>query len=223
MPLNSQSWQISDVHKLYHEDPTFNILKNVTPHTTDKFSPPTPCAPTGRYTSQTTKDKMARTPPRRSRSTTRHLHNALKILQVKILQKLNTIQHFIICKTAPISTVSMATYSQQQALAVRTQIRQLMDLLNEVPTEFPNHEDFKHYHGIFEYCRSMVYREEIRLDKIIDDLQDYVTKTNEHGIPRPPIHPNPHIIPYGFPQIMAEIYDSSSSDDGDDVTFFNTA
>jgi hypothetical protein len=69
----------------------------------------------------------------------------------------------------------------------------------------------------------MVYREEIRLDKIIDDLQDYVTYTNEHGIPRPPIHPNPHIIPYGLSQIIADISDSSSSDDDDDVTFFNTA
>ncbi len=88
---------------------------------------------------------MARTPPRRSRSTPRHQH------------KLNTFQHFIICNTAPISTVSMATYRQQQTLAVRTQIHQLMALLDEAPTEFANNDDFKHYHGIFEFCRSMVY------------------------------------------------------------------
>jgi hypothetical protein len=156
-------------------------------------------------------------------STPRHQHNALKLLQVQILQKLNTVQHFISCNTAPISTVSMATYRQQQVLAVRTQIHQLLALLDEAPTEFPNNDDFKHYRGIFEFCRSMVYRETIRLDKIIDDLQDYVTYTNEHGIPRPPIHPNPHIIPYGLSQIIADISDSSSSDDDDDVTFFNTA
>ncbi len=71
----------------------------------------------------------------------------------------------------------MATNRQQQALAARTQIHQLMalSLLDEVPTEFPKNDEFKHYHGIFEFCRSMVYREEIRLDKIIDDLQEYVT------------------------------------------------
>jgi hypothetical protein len=62
-------------------------------------------------------------------------------------------------------------------------------------TTFPDEENFRHYRGIFEYLRSMVYREEIRLDKIIDDLQDYVTYTLEHGIPRPPVHPNPHLIP----------------------------
>ncbi len=61
----------------------------------------------------------------------------------------------------------MVTYRQQQALAVRAQIHQLMALLDEVSTEFPQNDDFKHYHGIFEFCRSMVYREEIRLDKII--------------------------------------------------------
>jgi len=114
----------------------------------------------------------------------------------------------------------MATYRQQQALLVRTQIHQLMALLDEAPTEFPNHDDFKHYHGIFEFYRSMVYREEIRLDKIIDDLQDYVTYTIEHGIPRPPIHPNPHMIPYSLNDFMAEISDSSSSNDENDV---NTA
>jgi hypothetical protein len=191
------------VKRLLTRDPTVNILKTVTPNTTDKLSPPTHVTTFGRYTSHNTKSKMARTPPRRSRTTPRHQHNALKLLQVKIPRKLNTVQHFIICNTAPVSTVSMATYRQQQALAVRTQVHQLMALLDEAPTEFPNNDDFKHYHGIFEFCRSMVYREEIRLDKIIEDLQDYVTYTNECGIPRPPIYPNPHIIPYGLSQIIA--------------------
>ncbi len=68
-----------------------------------------------------------------------------------------------------------------------------------------------------------LYREEIRLDKIIDDLQDYVNYTHEHGIPRPPVHPNPHLIPYSLSDFMAEISDGSSSDDDDDVTFSNTA
>ena len=62
----------------------------------------------------------------------------------------------------------------------------------------------------------MVYREEIRLDKIIDDLQEYVQYTQEHGVPRPPINPNPHTIPYGLRNIMTDISDSSSDDtDGD--------
>jgi hypothetical protein len=210
----------SAVKRFLTRDPTVNSLKTVTPHTTDKLSPPTYIHTYGRCTSHNTKANMARTPPRRSRSTPRHQHNALKILQVKILRKLNTVQHFIICNNASTSTVSMATYRQQQALLVRTQIHQLMALLDETPTEFPNHDDFKQYHGIFEFYRSMVYREEIRLDKIIDDLQDYVTYTTEHGIPRPPIHPNPHMIPYSLNDFMAEISDSSSSDDDDDV---NTA
>jgi hypothetical protein len=206
----------SAVKRLLTRDSTVNSLKPVTPHTTDNLSPPT----YGRCVPHKTKTNMTRTPPRRSRSTPRHQHNALKFLQAKILRKLNTVQHFIICNNAPISTVSMATYRQQQALLVRTQIHQLMALLDEAPTTFPNHDDFQHYHGIFEFYRSMVYREEIRLDKIIDDLQDYVTYTIEHGIPRPPIHPNPHMIPYSLNDFMAEISDSSSSDD---ENYVNTA
>ncbi len=117
----------------------------------------------------------------------------------------------------------MATYRRQTALTLRTQIRQAFELLDQVPTTFPQEENFKHYRGIFDYLRSMVYREEIRLDKIIDDLQDYVNYTLEHGIPRPPVHPNPHMTPYSLNDFMAEISGSSSSDDDDDVTFSKTA
>jgi hypothetical protein len=63
----------------------------------------------------------------------------------------------------------MATYRRQTALTIRTQIRQVFDLLDQAPTTFPDDENFRHYRGIFEYFRSMVYLEEIRLDKIIDD------------------------------------------------------
>ncbi len=65
----------------------------------------------------------------------------------------------------------------------------------------------------------MVYREEIRLDKIIDDLQEYVQYTQDHGVPRPPIQPNPHLIPYGLSDMMAEISDSSTDDDTDDTPY----
>ena len=70
---------------------------------------------------------------------------------------------------------------------------------------------------MFTYFRGMVYREEIRLDKIIDDLQEYVQYTQDHGVPRPPIQPNPHLIPYGLRDMMAEISDSSTDDDTDDA------
>ncbi len=105
--------QISDVKRLLTRDPTVNTLKTVTPDTTAKLPKPNHINTTGRSTSHNTKTKMARTSPRRSRSIPRHQHNDLKFLQVKILRKLNTVQHFIICNNAPISTVSMATYRQQ--------------------------------------------------------------------------------------------------------------
>ncbi len=92
-----------------------------------------------------------------------------------------------------------------------------MDLLNQEPQQLPDDTRFRHYYATFIFYRGMVYREEIRLDKIIDDLQEYVQYTHEHGVPRPPIHPNPHTIPYGLRNILADI-SGSSSDDEDEYT-----
>ena len=216
--LHNRLGRISDVNRLHTNNPTVNLLDTTTFRPIASVFPPPLRHSTSFSNLHNIKNKMARTPTRRSRNQ----HNTLKRLQVQILQKINTIQHFIICNTAPVTTVSMATYRRQTALTIRTQIRQVFDLLDQTPTTFPDEENFRHYRGIFEYLRSMVYREEIRLDKIIDDLQDYVTYTLEHGIPRPPVHPNPHMIPYSLNDFMAEISDSSSSDDDDD-TLANTA
>jgi len=163
---------------------------------------------------------MARSPAPHVRITTRRQHDRqekrLKELQIKILQKLHHIQHFNLCNTAGVTTVSMALYRRNTALTVREHINSAMDLLNQEPQQLPDETRFGHYHATFTFYRGMVYREEIRLDKIIEDLQEYVQYTQEHGVPRPPINPNPHTIPYGLRNIMADISDSSSDDtDGD--------
>ncbi len=144
----------------------------------------------------------------------------LKELQIKILQRLHHIQHFNICNNAAVTTVSMALYRRNTALTVREQINSAMDLLNQEPQQLPDENRFRHYHATFTFYRGMVYREEIRLDKIIDDLQEYVQYSQEHGVPRPPIHPNPHRFPSGLRNILVDISDSSS-DDGEGYTMTN--
>jgi hypothetical protein len=141
----------------------------------------------------------------------------MKELQIRILQKLHHIQHFNICNNTPVTTVSMALYRRNMALNVRDHINTATALLDQEPLELPDASRFRHYHAMFIYFRGMVYREEIRLDKIIDDLQEFVQYTQDHGVPRPPIQPNPHLIPYGLRDIMAETSDSSTDDDDEDT------
>jgi hypothetical protein len=142
----------------------------------------------------------------------------LKELQIRILQKIHHIQHFNICNNAPVTTVSMALYRRHMALNVRDHINTATALLDQEPLELPDAFRFRHYHAMFTYFRGMVYREEIRLDKIIDDLQEYVQYTQDHGVPRPPIQPNPHLISYGLSDMMAEAISDSSTDDDDEDT-----
>jgi hypothetical protein len=108
---------------------TVNLLDTDNSKTTDQVFSPHQGNSTSFPISHNIKNKMACTPNRHSRSIPRPQHHTLKLLQVQILQKLNTIQHFIICNTAPVTTVSMATYRQQTALTMRTQIRQIFGSL----------------------------------------------------------------------------------------------
>jgi hypothetical protein len=132
------------VNGLHIKDPTVNRLDNVNSKPTDQVSHPHLGNNISLPNSHNIKNKMARTPTRRSRSIPRPQHNTIKRLQVQILQKLNTIQHIIICNTAPVTTVSMATYRRQTALTIRTQKRQVFGLLDEAPTTFPDEENFRH-------------------------------------------------------------------------------
>ena len=166
---------------------------------------------------------MARSPNQHVRRTTRRHYDRqeqnLKELQIRILQKLHHIQHFNICNNAPVTTVSMALYRRNMALDIQDHITTATALLDQEPRELPDAFRFRHYHAMFTYFRGMLYREEIRLDKIIDDLQEYVQYTQDHGVPRPPIQPNPHLIPYGLRDMMAEISDRSTDDDTDDTPY----
>ncbi len=129
-------------------------------------------------TNHNTNHKMARSPAQHVRRPTRFQYDRqeqrLKNFQIKILRKLHHIQHFNICNNAAVTTVSMALYRRNTALRVREHINFAMDLLNRESQELPDEIQFRHYHTTFTFYRGMVYREEIRLDKIIDDLQEYV-------------------------------------------------
>ena len=59
----------------------------------------------------------------------------------------------------------------------------------------------------------MLYREEIRIDKMLDDIREYLTYTNAYGIPPPPFS-----VPYSLQEHLADVTDSSS-DDEDDQSF----
>jgi hypothetical protein len=210
---------IYDVKRVSNPKLTVEKLQTETAHKASHRPTPQSVSQTPNNNSNST---MARRPAQHTRTRLQNdrQEKRLKELQMKILQKLHHIQHFNICNTAAVPTVSMALYRRNTALTVREHINSAMDLLNQEPQQLPEEIRFRHYPAIFTLYRGMVYREEIRLDKIIDDLQEYVQYTQEHGVPRPPINPNPNTIPYGLRNILADISDTSS-DDEDDYTTTN--
>ncbi len=55
----------------------------------------------------------------------------------------------------------------------------------------------------------MLYREEWRLDKILDIIEEYMICINTHGIPPPPTES------CSLNEFVADVSDSSSSDDNE--------
>jgi hypothetical protein len=186
--------RISDVKGLHTPHPTVRHSQDETPTITHDNPHALPSTPATLKPNQNPNTKMARSPNQHVRRITRrqydHQEQNMKKLQIRILQKLHHIQHFNICNNAPVTTVSMALYRRNMALNVRDHINTATALLDQEPLELPDASRFRHYHAMFTYFRGMVYREEIRLDKIIDDLQEFVQYTQDHGVPRPPIQPN---------------------------------
>ncbi len=101
----------------------------------------------------------------------------MELVEQRILRRLDEIQSFIICNTAaaPVTTAAAALYRQRMALPYRERAHR--DVLQSIETELnslPETRQFHHYSTVFELYCGMAYREEIRLDKITDDLQDYL-------------------------------------------------
>ncbi len=99
---------------------TVNKMKNKTDQNASHRPTPQSVSQT---TNHNTNPKMARSPTQHVRQPTRlqkdRQEKRLKELQIKILQKLHHIQHFNICNTAAVSTISMALYRRNTALTVR--------------------------------------------------------------------------------------------------------
>jgi hypothetical protein len=59
----------------------------------------------------------------------------------------------------------------------------------------------------------MLYREEIRIDKMLDDIQEYIEYINAYGIPPPPF-----TVPYSLQEHLADVTDTSSTDENQSFT-----
>jgi hypothetical protein len=133
---------------------------------------------------------MDHTPKRQEKRQSRRIdqlqNKILNIMQTRILQRLDQIQSFNICNGGPIRTELDALQRQNGALRMRDDVRSLFDLIASGQNYGQNESKLNHYYATFEIYKGMLYREEIRIDKMLDDIREYLTYTNAYGIPPPP-------------------------------------
>ena len=206
--------KIYDVKRLLPHLQTVNSLnKNTTNIPPTLSNDPTMDTPSH----HNTKINMARTPQKHERRHGRkidRLHERiLKIMEKRILQRLDRIQSFNICNAGPISTQIEALHRQNNAMRFQDEVRSLFELIESGQNYTSPTSKFKHYYETFETYKSMVYREEMRIDKMLEDIRDYLEYTNAHGIPPPPF-----TVPYSLQEHLADVTDTSSTDDDQSFT-----
>ena len=150
---------------------------------------------------------------RQSRRIDKLQNRILNIMQTRILNRLDNIQSFNICNGGPIINEIDALHRQNGAMKMRQDIRSLFDLISSGQHYGQNAPKFMHFYATFETYKGMLYREEIRIDKMLDDVRDYLQYTNAHGIPPPPF-----TVPYSLQEHLADVTDTSSFDDDQSIT-----
>ncbi len=205
--------KIYDVHGLLPHLATVNSLDTVP---TQVPTPPHELTE-GPPHFHNTKSNIAFTPKRQEKRQSRRIdklqNRILQIMQNRILQRLDAIQSFNICNGGPIVNDIDVLHRQNGAMNMRHDTRSLFDLITSGQHYAQNDPKFMHFYATFDTYKGMLYREEIRLDKMLDDVRDYLQYINAHGIPPPPF-----TVPYSLQEHLADVTDTSNSDDDQSIT-----